>query len=429
MSFQIRHFLNRTTWVRVHLYIALIFGLLFALLGISGSLSVYREEIDELLNPELIIDHPQDQALSLDKILTQVKKSHPNRHGVWTLEMPRNEKGVITAWFENPKESIDEYYAPLMVAVNPYSGHVISSRFWGQTLTTWLSDLHTQLHLGASGRNTIAILAVLLSFSVASGLYLWWPGLNNLHRAFRIRHKAGLMRFLMDSHRLLGLLSAGLLLLLAFTGFHLAYPSLLENLTASSGMGHGDIGPNVSSTAAPNDKPISISEAILIARGLFPSSEVRRVTTPLGELGTYRINLRQKHELNQHHPFTTVWVDRWSGQIRAVNNPTQFSVGQTFTTWQWPLHTGEAFGSNARAIWFFIGLAPLVLWISGITHWLYRKGLIRDRPFDILQVTKTSGMRLALLLHSLGRKFGKWLQPRLLYAIRTIHRRIAQFKG
>ena len=339
--------------------------------------------------------------------------------------MPRTENGVVTAWFETPKESFGKLYAPLMVSINPYTGHVISSRFWGETLSTWLLDLHTHLQLETSGRNIIAVLAVLLTISVASGLYLWWPGLNKLPQSFQIRHKNGLMRFIMDIHRLLGLFSAGFLLLLAFTGFHLAYPDLLENLTASEGMGHGDTGPTVSSTALPNNDPINIAEAILIARGLFPSSEVRRITTPQGELGTYRINLRQKRELNQRHPFTTVWVDRWSGQIRAVNNPALFSAGQTFTTWQWPLHTGEAFDS--RLTWFIVGLIPLTLWISGISYWLYRKGIIRDRPIDLVGLTKKTGKQVL----SQTQRLGKWLiyqlQPRLSVAAKTVRSVVKQW--
>lgn len=120
-------------------------------------------------------------------------------------------------------------------------------------------------------------------------------------------------------------------------------------------MGHGDAGSNVRSTAVPNQRPVTLAEAILVARGPFPSSEVRRVTTPAGELGVYRVNLRQRDEINQHHPFTTVWVDRWSGQIRDVRNPHRFSPGQTFTVWLWPLHTGEAFAPAAG----FCGSAPV----------------------------------------------------------------------
>lgn len=425
MAFHFHRLFTRAAWLQIHIYLALIFGLFFALIGLSGSLSVYREEIDTLLNPELILEQTQSEPLPLDKIFAQLRKVHPNRHGAWTLEMPRHENATITAWFENPKESFGKFYAPLMVAIDPYSGHVIDSRFWGQTLTTWLLDFHSHLQLEAKGRNILALLAVLMCISIGSGLYLWWPGLGNLSKAFLIRHRSGLMRLVMDLHRLLGFCSAGFLLLLAFTGFHLAYPELLETLTASSGMAHGDAGPTVESTAQPNDHPISIAEAVLVARGLFPSSEVRRITTPQGELGTYRINLRQKRELNQRHPFTTVWVDRWSGQIRAVNNPSQFSAGQVFTTWQWPLHSGEAFGS--RFAWFILGLMPLTLWISGLSYWLYRKGLIRDRSIDLAKSSKSIARRLLSLAGYHGKRLNEKLKPHVIAAIRTIRSYIKQW--
>jgi uncharacterized iron-regulated membrane protein len=389
MPFSFPRLFTRAVWLKIHLYLALSLGLLFALMGVTGSLSVYREELDELFNPRLVIDQPQGVMLPPDKIIAAVRAAHPGRHGVWTLEMPRSEHGAITAWFEKPRETFDEFYAPLMVSVNPYTGEVIDSRFWGQTLTTWLLDLHTQLQMDGFGRNMVAALAVLLMLSVGSGLYLWWPGLQQLPQAFRVRSDAGLMRWLFDQHRLLGFLSAGLLILLAFTGFHLAYPPLLETLTASAGMGHGDEGPNVRSTAIPNDRPVSLAEAVLVARGPFSSSEVRRITTPLGDTGTYRINLRQRNEINQHHPLTMVWVDRWSGQIRDARNPGKFTPGQSFTTWLWPLHTGEAFGAAGRFLWFIAGLTPLLLYISGLLHWLHRCGAIKDRPVDF------SGLRQA----------------------------------
>jgi len=123
-----------------------------------------------------------------------------------------------------------------------------------------------------------------------------------------------------------------------------------------------------------------------VARGLFPSSEVRRITTPLGDTGTYRINLRQHGEINQHHPLTTVWVDRWSGQIRDVRNPGKFTAGQAFTTWLWPLHTGEAFGGGGKLVWFVAGFMPLLLYISGLLHWLHGRGVVKDRPLDFAAV-------------------------------------------
>lgn len=381
MPFSFSKLFARAVWVKIHLYLALSVGLVFVLMGLTGSLGVYRDELDEWLNPELVIEQTGRPMLSLDKLVAAVRVAQPERYGVWTLELPRTGHGALLAWFDKPKETIGEPYAPLMVAVNPYTGEVISSRLWGHTFTTWVLDLHSRLQLNADGRNWVAVVAVMLLLSVGSGLYLWWPGWRRLPAAFWLRTDAGLMRWLFDLHRLLGVLSGGVLLLLAFTGLQLAYPPLLEALTASAGMGHGgDEGPNVHSSAVPNNRPVGLEEAVLVARGLFPSSDLRRVSTPLGETGTYRINLRQHSEINQHHPVTTLWVDRWSGQIRDVRNPVKFTAGQIFASWMWPVHTGEAFGETGRRLWFITGLMPLLLYIGGVYHWLYRRGVVKDRP-------------------------------------------------
>ncbi len=369
MAFSVRHLWLRSLWLKLHLCLALSVGLLFVLQGITGSLSVYRDEIDQLLNPQLAVEPVAGGYLSLDKILVAVRATEPERHGVWTLELPRKPDQSLTAWFEKPRETVDAFYAPLMLAINPYTGEVLDKRFWGQTATTWLLDLHSHLLLEAKGRQYLAILAVLMLFSVVSGLILWWPGWRQLPWHFRVRLSAPLSVMFTDLHRLLGLIAAPGLLLLACSGLHLAYPVLLETLTGSAGMGHGDEGPTVRSTAVPGDRPVSLTEAVLIARGPFSQSELRRISTPLGDTGTYKINFRQRHEVNQHHPVTTVWIDRWSGQIRDVRNPNKFSAGQRFSVWLWPLHTGEAFGELGRAIWFVTGLLPLILYVSGI--WVY----------------------------------------------------------
>jgi len=425
MSFQYHRLTSRAVWLQCHLYLALLLGLFFSLISLTGSLSIYREEIDTFLNPELIFENPKNDKLSLDSIILRIRQAHPERHGAWTLEMPSNENGAIIAWFDKPRESVDKFYAPLMVAVNPYTGEIVNNRFWGETFTTRLLNLHTDLLMESSGRDYVAALGVLLAISVVSGVYLWWPGLSRFSKAFQVRHDAGLMRLLMDLHRLLGIFSAPVLLLLALTGFHLAYPSLLEALTASTGMGHGDDGLNVSSTAIPNNRPVSISEALLVARGLFPSSEVRRITTPLGDLGTYRINLRQRNELNQHHPFTTIWVDRWSGQIKNVKNPSQFTLGQKLTTWQWPIHTGEAFGAGGRLLWFLLGLTPTFFYISGLLHWLYRRGLIRDQAIDIPLVLH----RFRNLAINFAQKTWRLLYPILQTGLLKLRTLLSELKG
>ncbi len=366
-------------------------------MGLTGSISVYREELDQLLNPQLVIEQPSGKRQSLDKIMAAVQAAHPNRLGSWTLEMPRSPHSMITVWYDKPRETFFELYAPLMVSVNPYTAEVVASRFWGHTATTWLLDLHTQLRLDRFGWNAVGILGLLLIISVGTGVYLWWPSVRGIVPASnrlsaslmiavpapgRIRHKLSMVQLAFDLHRLTGLLSASVLLVLAFSGFLLSYPSLLATLVGSSGMEHGETGRTIISTAVPNNHPVGLESAEFVARGPFPRAELRRVTTPAGDSGIYRINLRQNNEVNQRHPYTTVWVDRWSGQVKEVRDPAGFTPGEVFTSWLWPLHTGEALGGTARLLWFLSGIGLVILYISGVLRWLHRHGKVKDRDLD-----------------------------------------------
>jgi len=406
--------LRRDRWLKAHVYLALGVGFLFVLLGLTGSLSIVRDGVDEWLNPRLVIDDTAGAYQPLDKIMAAVRAAHPSRHDEWVLEMPRSPHGMMTAWYEKPYETFGERYAPLMVSVNPYTAEVVASRFWGHTFATWIEDLHTNLQLGVFGAKAVGLLGLALATSAVSGLYLWWPGLTGLRRIFTLRTRA-IARLSHDLHGLAGLAFAPVLILLALTGFHLANPGMLETLAGASGMGHGEDGPAIRSTGAPNNRPVSLAEAVVIARGPFPHAEVRRVATPAGENGTYRVNLRRPGEVNIRHPATMVWVDRWSGQIRAVRNPNQFTAGQAFVSRLWPMHTGEAFGAAGRLLWFCAGFVPLLMYATGLAQWLIKRGVLQDRPLDWsrLPVYRAYALmalrRLAAFLAAWALRLGRWL--------------------
>ena len=289
---------------------------------------------------------------------------------------------MITAWYDKLTETFFELYAPLMVSVNPYIGEVVANRFWGETATTRLLDLHTQLRLDRFGWNAVGVLGLLLLVSCGTGLYLWWQGIRGIGQALKVRQGDSMMQLAFDLHRLLGVFSGIALFVLAFIGILLSYPSVLEILAGSSGMEHGQTGRIIISTAIPNNHPTGLAAASFVDQRAFQKTELRRVTVPLGNSEIYHINFRQRSENNQRHPFTTVWVDRWSGQSKDVHNPAKFSKGEIFASWIWPLHTGEALGAPGRFAGFLAGLSLFVLYVSGLLGWLCKSGKIRDRKVN-----------------------------------------------
>jgi len=373
----------RPFWLILHRYLALILGLFLALLGLTGSLSLYGEGLDRLFNPALVITPTGGQPQTLDSLMAALRRAYPDDRGAWTLELPRAPDEPLTAWHEKPLDTLGEDYAPRMVAMNPYTGEIVASRVWGHTLRSGLVNLHAQLLLGRGGETLVGGLGLGLTVSLLTGIVLWWPGLTKLRAAFAFRHDAGVHRLALDLHRWLGLLAWPALLVLALTGIQLAWPGLGETLIGSSGMGHDDRGPAIRSTGQPlQNRPVSLEEAVLLARGPFSRSAVRLVTTPDGPEGTFRVTFRQPSEFNDRHPMTAVWVDQYSGQIREVRNPARFSPGESLLTAIWPLHTGELLGGWGRFAWFLAGLILPVLYVTGVTRWLIGTGWLRDRLID-----------------------------------------------
>ena len=84
----------------------------------------------------------------------------------------------------------------------------------------------------------------------------------------------------------------------------------------------------------------------------------------------------KKTEVNHRHPYTTVWVDRWSGHIKEIRNAAAFGFGEQLSTWIWPFHTGEVVGKAGRFCWFLAGQSLFFLYVSGLYRWLWRTGKV-----------------------------------------------------
>lgn len=374
----------RKLWLDVHLYLALAVGFLFVLLGLSGSINVFYLEMDGLLNPKLRIEQTQGPYRPLDEIMASVRRAHASRAGSWMLFMPRSGQPTLRAVYPKPEESAGKLFAPLMVDVDPYTGEILSSRFWGDTLTTIIYELHASLLLGKFGAaeagkigfKIVGFLGVFLFVSVATGLYLWWPRGGKWRQAFTIKRGASAVRLNYDLHKTFGIYAAVVLLVLAFTGFSFAYRDWVRPAVAWFSPVSAEPfknPPELKSTPLPGAESISVDRAVEVADRVFPGAELRWVATPDGPEGYYAVEKRQDGEANIRRPRSKVWVDQYSGEILKVEDPNAFTAGETFLNLLWPLHNGEALGLAGRILVCATGFVPLVLYVTGLIHWLKKR--------------------------------------------------------
>ena len=360
----------RKWWLAVHLYLGLTLGLLLSVTGITGSLLVFYVELDEILNPELVLAESQSPRLPYEALFQALKQAEPQRQRGWRLEIPEQPQQMVMARYYKPVETEHMGFAPLMVAINPYTAEVVNSRFWGEFAMTWIYDLHYNLLLGASGKIVMAIVGGLLLVSLLSGLYLWWPAANKWRSALTFKAHTSIQRWVYDSHKLSGVYSLIVMLMLAITGIALEIPQYFNPLIEVFSPLQAAPKPLSQLTGSVR---ISLDKAVEAAQQQFPDARLCWIETPHDATGSYRINLRQAGEPSRRFPKTNIWVDQYSAQILAIQNPNQFKAGDSVLSWFHPLHSGEALAMPGRLLVLLTGLLCPMLVVTGCWRWLQKR--------------------------------------------------------
>jgi len=353
----------------LHKWLGLTLGLLFALLGITGSLLTFYPELDLVFHPEIRAGSP-GAPLQLAPIVAALRAAEPGRAGPWRIELPRQATAPVTARYYKPAETAGRSFAPLIVSIDPATLAVSRRHFWGDDFFTWVYDLHYTLLLGDVGKTLLGGAAVAVLVLLSSGVWLWWPPAGGWSRALGIKSGAVWKRRIYDLHVKPGVYGLFLTAILTLTGLLLVVPAwfapAIAALSPPTPYFQAGLAP------VPGHAQISADDAARIARGRFPGADLRWLETPSNDKAVWRIRLCQDGEPGRRFPQTNVWIDAASGRIIAIRDPRQNSAGDTVLDWLHPLHNGEAFGLVGRLVVLIGGFLPLLALVTGVLRWRHK---------------------------------------------------------
>lgn len=357
-------------------------GALLAFLALTGSLAVFRREIDWLTTPALRVAPPA-RHVPLDAVYAGAVRAHPARPGewLWSIQRPEGPRFAYAVLFREGDEVTE-------VFVDPATGRATGERAVGihlGSVANAVRQVHVRLLLGVWGRAFVGLCGVLLVLMALTGLALSRRDRGHAH--------AG-RRAVARRHTHLGWWTLAFHLLSGASGAVLGL-EVVPRL-ARRALRPAPARPVAAPRPASPQLPAGALEgAVSAAATALPglTARVLRFDPSAPRVTVY---------LDHPSPWVArgaseVYVGLRSGRVLDVTDARRAPLASRAYDVLDPLHFGyfgESWGTLAgyavRALWCAMGLAPSALLWTGLSLWrrrarggtTARRALLRDTPLE-----------------------------------------------
>ena len=362
----------RKILLKMHLYISFALGGFLVLAGLTGSLLVYGDELDQWLNSGIMQVTASQQRRPLIELIAAANLVSPIKSPPTSIVLPKEPEDALIVRYQMRMQGnmTGHNHHIHEVMVNPFTGQVLGDRDRNSALIPFILQLHYKLLADDTGKMIMGITALFSLILTITGIYLWWPKLSKIKQAFLIKKNASFTRFNFDLHKTVGIYTAVVLFAVALSGVYFNLPQIFKPVV-------NYFSPLVElpkkiKSQTTSGEPVPLETVIANVQTTLPGVQVQRITLPDGADGSFMVSARQTDEIRSKGS-TTIWLDQYSGKILLVRDPKQFAAGNAFINLQLPLHNGEILGQAGRILVLITGFAPLFLMITGVIHWLKKR--------------------------------------------------------
>jgi len=220
----VRH--PQTTFFRkavfqVHLWSGIGLGLYVFMISMTGSVLVYRNELNFAATPAPIISKGTGPRLSDDELAAAALRAYPG-YTIGRIQRSRNLDEAVGVWLLGGEEINARLF-------DPRTGTDVGA--WtplGIKMIEKLAALHDDLFAGELGRKVNGAGAVAVLVMAVTGLTIWWPGIDKWRRSLIVRRGVGWKRFVWDLHGMVGFWSFLFVVVFGLSGIYLCFPESLQ---------------------------------------------------------------------------------------------------------------------------------------------------------------------------------------------------------
>jgi len=352
---------------RIFLWIHMLGGLAFSvyaiLLGGSGAVLVFREELTELEFPKFHHgEMPRELKTTPDEALAAAKLVFPEWRA-YSVTWPNSHSPYWMAYVGKGSQSME-------VFLDTETAHVIGARNTKEGTMGTIAQLHFNLLLGSSTGHWVQATGVfgLLAMCV-SGLWLWWPlGGARLASRFKVDWHGGWKKLSWQLHHFAGAAGVGFIAMWAITGgYYLwigAYISFVDQFFERAKT------PVIAKRAA-DTAVLSMAELGRRANVEFPKNPLYRMGTLSAPDQPVSVTMLEGTP-GELHRVATLQLDPVTGAVLQRGSSSERPAGNSVLAWISVLHFGRFGGYAVKVVWFLAGMLVPLLAVTGFLMWWRR---------------------------------------------------------
>jgi len=413
----LRWALHQKRWFgKWHLYLGIIAGAILCIVGLTGSILVFQDEIDVALNKNLFESLKGQKRYSIDEVIPVVQQKYPGRKFDYVFQTDEENPNATYRFYNFTTE--EEFF------VNPYTAELCGKRLINSSFIRIVMNIHRTMLIPAAGRYIVGLATLGMLILTISGLRLWVPQQYKKWKQWRsvltVNFKAGFKRQNYDWHNVLGFYSAPVIILLSITGFAITFSTVfiafLFMLTGQSPQSVAGIF-GQKSVYTEGAKSLSATAVAKIASAELPEAQLLGIAVPADSSMVYRLDLKSDGPARSGNRIMLM-VDQYTGKI-VLNSETDFpDIGNSYLSWLTPIHYGTFGGMPTRILALLGGLMPLLLYITGFIIWWPRyKKQTAKATYVAPKPNRAEQQLNAIREGKLSRYFGFYFKKGIRYAL------------
>jgi uncharacterized iron-regulated membrane protein len=358
---------------QLHLWVGILLSLYMILIGLTGSLLVFRAELETLsgLKPwhNLLAVEPFSD---IQTVVRNVTEAYPGAR-IISVSTPTEGDPTFVALIQSGGMEMAQFG----VAADPKTGAVLGQIPRRDSWINFIQRLHVNLLFGRTGRQANGVAAGFLMLLNITGLVIWWPGLRTWKRALSVDFRRHWRRVNFDLHRAIGFWTIAVVSLWAISAIYFAWSRETTAIVSRISPVVTAKPPVVAAVQPQRGVEPDLSAMIAQAYALDPQTTLKGVAFPFSRRAPLRIFMRRGNGVGYEYA-DTLYFDPYSGKHLAT---WRYGVNETLGDWfvwsQIPLHFGTYWGLGFKTLWALLGLSIPILTVTGMlmywNRWLRSK--------------------------------------------------------